>query len=247
MTRRRRAIRVSQTAISASTSRIRTSQPAGSSLGVSCLIRSLDICLNHLVAEIDYRTVLKSAEKELIDMFREREALERRIARQRQTVVALRMKVEGDQYPKHHIETFTPKNLTDACRWVLCGATKPLDAPAIRDRVEALAYDIGSSNPLASVHSVLKRLIEQGEVRRAYQLGRGNELLHYTLAFWEVSDVFAPRPVPAGWVLPTDAQIAADLKKRRRVRIPKKYREAIKKEEELRKEYLKPPTLKGEV
>lgn len=192
------------------------------------MIRDLDICLNCGVAEIDYKGVLKTAEKELIEMFRERERLERTIARQRQTVIALRMKVDGDSFPKDHIETFKPKNLTDACRWVLYGTRRPLDAPTIRDRVEALGYDIGSSNPLASVHSVIKRLIEQGEVKRAYQRGRNNDLLPYTLAFWDTSGAFEPLKLPDGWVLPTDAQLRASEEQRRR-RLNKKYRTALKK------------------
>jgi hypothetical protein len=186
------------------------------------------------VAEIDYRRVLKGAEKELIDMFRQRDALEHQIARQRQTVIALRMKVDGDRFPKDRIEIFKPKTLTDACRWVLAGAMKPLDAPEIRDRVEALGYDIGSSNPLASVHSVIKRLIEQREVKRAYRVGSGNEPLSFTAAFWDISSDFAPRKLPEGWCFPTDAQLK-EADKRRGERLEKKYRKALEAEEKTRK------------
>lgn len=145
-----------------------------------------------------YRKTLKLAERDLLELLRHREDVDRQIAQTRQTVIALRLKVAGDRDPRTEWQVL-PGTLTEAIAWVLTAATKPIDAPTIRDRVEALGFDIASSNPLASVHSVLKRMIERGEVKEAYvkhPSGRGIEFIprYY---WWTRLDA------PPGWALLT--------------------------------------------
>ena len=55
--------------------------------------------------------------------------------------------------------------LTDACRMVLRNANQPLTALEIRDRLIAIGLDMDRySNALASIHTVLKRMHEAGEL-----------------------------------------------------------------------------------
>jgi len=54
--------------------------------------------------------------------------------------------------------------LADACRMVLRASSEPLSATAIRQNLMALKYDLSKhANPLASIYSVLKRLVDSGE------------------------------------------------------------------------------------
>jgi hypothetical protein len=54
--------------------------------------------------------------------------------------------------------------LTDACRIVLKAVDHPLVAAEIRRKLEAMGYDTSHfSNPLGSIHVVLRRLCRAGE------------------------------------------------------------------------------------
>lgn len=60
--------------------------------------------------------------------------------------------------------------LADACRAVLKNSSgRPLTPLQVRDAIIALGYNLAQhkSNPLASIHAVLKRLSESGDVERA--------------------------------------------------------------------------------
>ena len=55
--------------------------------------------------------------------------------------------------------------LTDACRVVLKGAGHPMTPMEVRDRLEAIGFDLSKySSSLAAIHTVLKRLHEAGEL-----------------------------------------------------------------------------------
>lgn len=86
----------------------------------------------------------------------DRAALDTRIAQLHQTIGTL-TKLCG----------FTPTvpfGLTDACRVALRGAGRPMTAVDVRDRLGATGYDLEKyANPLAAIHTVLKRLREAGE------------------------------------------------------------------------------------
>jgi hypothetical protein len=109
------------------------------------------------VTAAQYRTALDAARKELDQLLAERSALETRISQLRQTIATLAALC--DETPDLDI------GLTEACRSVLRGATA-LRAPDIRDRVAAMGVDLGKyANGIGAVHTVLKRLIDAGEVR----------------------------------------------------------------------------------
>jgi hypothetical protein len=63
------------------------------------------------------------------------------------------------------IENATELGLADACREVLKKANRYMTAVDVRDALEAGGFDLSNySNPLASIHGILKRFDESGEV-----------------------------------------------------------------------------------
>ena len=104
-----------------------------------------------------YRTALDAARKELDEALGQQSELETRISQLRQTIATLAALC--DEPPDLDI------GLTEACRSVLRGATA-LRAPDIRDRVAAMGVDLSKyANGIGAVHTVLKRLIDAGEVK----------------------------------------------------------------------------------
>jgi len=58
-----------------------------------------------------------------------------------------------------------PPGFTDSIRRVLKDSTRAVTAIAVRDLLGASGFDLGAyNNPLASIHTILKRLAERGEV-----------------------------------------------------------------------------------
>ena len=65
----------------------------------------------------------------------------------------------------HPNSLLPPPKLTDACRTILRSMTRPVSAPEVRQELEILGFDFSRyvSNPLSSIHTVLKRLAQSGE------------------------------------------------------------------------------------
>jgi hypothetical protein len=109
------------------------------------------------VSHDDYRRALDAAVREYEQALADRAALETRLAQLQQTIGTL-TKLCG-------FTPTVPLGLTDACRMVLANAATPLTPTAIRDRLDAVGVDLSRySNPLAAIHTVLKRLVEAGEL-----------------------------------------------------------------------------------
>lgn len=56
--------------------------------------------------------------------------------------------------------------LADACRVVLRGTTQPMSPLEVRDAVKGIGFHLSTikhDNPMASIHSVLKRLVDSGD------------------------------------------------------------------------------------
>jgi hypothetical protein len=105
----------------------------------------------------DYRRALDTAVREYEKLLAEHASLEGRLAQLKHSIAAL-TKLCG-------YEPTVPMGLTDACRLVLRNATEPLTALEVRDRLTAIGVALDRhSNPLASIHTVLKRLHEAGEL-----------------------------------------------------------------------------------
>ena len=98
---------------------------------------------------------------ELNRMEHERNDLETRIAKQKKIVAALaELSRTDDDSPDL---TGLVDGVTDACRTVLRAAEAPLLPIEVRDRVQALGLP-PQSNLLASVHTVIRRLVAANEV-----------------------------------------------------------------------------------
>ena len=112
---------------------------------------------NFRVSNDDYKRALDAAVREYERATAEHAALETRLAQLKQSIATL-TKLCG-------YEPTVQFGLTEACRMVLRNAKRPLTAPDVRDRLVAIGLDMDRySNPLASIHSVLKRMHEAGEV-----------------------------------------------------------------------------------
>ncbi len=95
-------------------------------------------------------------------MLVEMDTLEMRIAKQKRVIAALTELndiAEESQPPVGLV-----KGITDACKTAVIGAGKALYPSEVRDRIKTLGFP-EQKNLLASVHTVLKRLAEAGEIR----------------------------------------------------------------------------------
>ena len=105
-----------------------------------------------------YRSALKEAIHEYENLSRQRAEMDERIAQLVQTIGNLT-----------RLCNFVPTvalGLTDACRLALKAAGQPLTAAEVRLQLEAMGYDTARySNPLGSIHVVLRRLCRSGEAR----------------------------------------------------------------------------------
>jgi hypothetical protein len=116
---------------------------------------------------VDYSSWYHNAKAELAKVYQEKAGLEQaladcdtRIEALTRTIAALAPLV-GEKAP-----TSAPAvGMTDAIRAILAQAEGALSAGEIRERLEALGFDMASySNPLATVHTILRRLTESEEI-----------------------------------------------------------------------------------
>jgi hypothetical protein len=109
----------------------------------------------------NYKSELEEARRELTNMLMDAEAFQTRIAKQKRKVAALTELAdvtEDSAAPLGLVE-----GITDAVRTVFRSAEKPLSPAEVRTRVEALGLP-AQKNILASVHTVIRRLRESGEI-----------------------------------------------------------------------------------
>jgi len=142
------------------------------------------------VASRSYAEALTAAREELEHLLEQQDMLQIRIARVRQSIAALSSLC--DEAPT------TDLGLTDAVRSVLRGSVEALAAAEVKERLAALGLALASHvNPLASVHTVLKRLVQAGEARSTK--GYGGKTVYW---YWHPSQVIAiasavsPAPSP---------------------------------------------------
>jgi hypothetical protein len=122
------------------------------------------------VAASSYAQALNAARRELDALLRERDQIETRIARVRHTVAALSALCDEP--------TPVELGLTDAIRTVLRGSVEALAPTDVKERLDVLGFDLSShANPLASVHTVLKRLVHAGEAETTE--GYGGRMVYW--------------------------------------------------------------------
>jgi hypothetical protein len=110
----------------------------------------------------DAKTELLEARNLLEQMYVEMDELETRIAKQKRVVAALTELADLNEDSEPPVGLV--KGITDACKTAVLGGTKALYPSEVRDRIKALGFP-EQKNLLASVHTVLKRLAEAGEIK----------------------------------------------------------------------------------
>lgn len=117
--------------------------------------------------------VIRTAHEELRQLMRQRAEIMKRIGTVKQTIVGLANLFGDDVLNEELLELVDRKSggrqpgFTKACRMVLMEAEKPLGAREVCDQIQQRMAPIlvRHKDPLASVTTVLNRLVEYGEAR----------------------------------------------------------------------------------
>jgi len=113
-----------------------------------------------------YHQARSSALKELADAAKQKEILDKRIARLKQTLASLDALIEGDEASTESRQEMDVVGITDAVRNALKIANSPRTAVDVRDWLASSGYDLSDQeNALASIHTILKRLVRSGEAQ----------------------------------------------------------------------------------
>ena len=118
------------------------------------------------MSQATYRAALDEALREYETLLQQKADLDARLAQVAESVGTLT-----------RLCGYTPTvayGLTEACKTSLRCAAVPMTPLDVRDRLQSTGFDINRySNPLAAIHTVLRRLTESGEVRRRVSRSRG--------------------------------------------------------------------------
>jgi len=124
---------------------------------------------------ISYRRDLKARKRELVNLLRQRQTIDEKMAQLQPIISHLEglCRELGDRAAKEtatKVELTT--GLTELARITLEEAYIPLSAGDLKKRMEAKGFDFSNySNPLASVHVVLRRLVKSRKVKVVPQKG----------------------------------------------------------------------------
>jgi hypothetical protein len=115
--------------------------------------------------------ILQKAHEELCDLLRQRLEVTRRIGSVKQTIVGL-IKLFGDgvvadELRVEHRVYRRGEGVTDSCRRVLMEASEPMSSRRVCDLIQQTAPGVlaNHKDPLATVNTVLGRLVQYGEAR----------------------------------------------------------------------------------
>jgi hypothetical protein len=107
------------------------------------------------------KSELAKAEADLQKMFAEIDAMEHQLAKQKRKVAVLRELSDESELSSPSMGLVS--GITDACRTILRSAEKPLPPTEVAERVKRLGIP-EQKNLLASIHTILKRLIAAGDI-----------------------------------------------------------------------------------
>lgn len=119
--------------------------------------------------------VVRSAAQELTELLRQRALIMKRIGGLKQTLAGL-ANLFGDSILNDELLEILDRRpplrhpgFTRACRVVLMESTRPLETRQVCDHLQRKYPDLlgGHKDPVASVTTVLTRLVDYGEVRTA--------------------------------------------------------------------------------
>jgi hypothetical protein len=111
------------------------------------------------MSQASYRAALDAAVREYETLLQQKADVDARLAQVAESIGTL-TRLCG------YIPTVA-YGLTEACKTSLRCAAAPMTPLEVRDRLQSTGFDINKySNPLAAIHTVLRRLTESGDVRR---------------------------------------------------------------------------------
>jgi hypothetical protein len=122
-----------------------------------------------------YRRDLNAAKRELASLAKYRQDIDLQMAKLQPIISHLEglCKELGEKFAREtatKVELTT--GLTELARITLTEAYVPLSAGELKKRMEAKGFDFSKySSPLASIHTVLKRLVKSGQVKVVPQKG----------------------------------------------------------------------------
>jgi hypothetical protein len=106
----------------------------------------------------EYRRALEAATREYESLSAERRRVDARLSELAHSIGTLT-----------RLCGFTPTvtwGMADACRTVLRNAKVPMTPADVRDRLSGIGFDLATyANPLAAIHTTLKRLAEAEELK----------------------------------------------------------------------------------
>ena len=118
------------------------------------------------MTQASYKAALDAALREYETLLQQKADLDSRLAQLGESIGTLT-----------RLCGYTPTvayGLTEACKTSLRCAAAPMTPLEVRDRLQATGFDINRySNPLAAIHTVLRRLTDSGEVRRRTSRSKG--------------------------------------------------------------------------
>lgn len=113
------------------------------------------------MSELGYRETLRAAQQEFADLITQRKAIDERLVKLSKTIASLQGLLRGKNSKAEIALKFS-----DACRYVLHGSRTPKTPREIRDDLIAIGFPVEEyQNVLASIHTTMKRLVENGEVQ----------------------------------------------------------------------------------
>jgi hypothetical protein len=124
------------------------------------------------MARDTYKQAYETAKLDLLQQLKRRDQLDQKIRRLRQTVKALgeQCGAPPDEIDKLLlVEGFTidsPRGFTDAIRRLFRVHETALTPTEIRDDLLKMSIGAGQVNLLSSIHTVLRRMVEAGEIEK---------------------------------------------------------------------------------
>jgi hypothetical protein len=159
--------------------------------------------INALGGEVPVQQVLKAAHAELRQLLQQRAELMKRIGTVKQTIAGLADLFGEEALDEDLLELIDRKpngrqpGFTKACRRVLMEVRRPLGAREVCAQLERQAPAILSrhKDPLASVTTVLNRLVDYGEARTLTN-DRGRRVWEWVSEPGQAASAIA-EPIPA--------------------------------------------------
>ena len=124
------------------------------------------------MARDTYKQAYETAKLDLLQQLQKRDQLDQKIRRLKQTVKALgeQCGAPPDEIDKLLlVEGFTidsPPGFTDAIRRLFRVHKTPLSPIEIRNDLLKMSIGVGQVNLLSSIHTVLRRMVEAGEIEK---------------------------------------------------------------------------------